>query len=188
METETSERRESLYKRLGGYDVIAGVVAGLFKRLRDDPRLARFGMGRSLNLKARVQQLTVERLCALAGGPCIYLSRDMKTSHRGRGPRKPSGRPTVSTHFMFCKSTESASPNKVSSWSCSSATAGRSLKPRMNRGLSGSSIQVHRAHERLVACIIPYGIGSGMELHPHRTGIPLFDRLYHPSNRALHIV
>jgi hemoglobin len=88
MDNETSEPRESLYKRLGGYDVIAGIVAGLFQRLKEDPRFARFGMGRSLDSKARVQQLTVEQLCALAGGPCIYLGRDMKTSHGGLGITK----------------------------------------------------------------------------------------------------
>jgi hemoglobin len=85
METRNLETRASLYGRLGGYDVIAALVAGLFQRLKDDPRFARFGAGRSLDSKARVQQLTVEQLCALAGGPCIYLGRDMKTSHRGLG-------------------------------------------------------------------------------------------------------
>lgn len=39
----------------------------------------------ALDSKARVQQLTIEQICALAGGPCVYLGRDMKTSHRGLG-------------------------------------------------------------------------------------------------------
>lgn len=77
--------RPALYKRLGGYDGIAAIVADLFLRLKEDPRFARFGAGRSLDSKARVQQLTVEQLCALAGGPCLYLGRDMRTSHRGLG-------------------------------------------------------------------------------------------------------
>lgn len=85
MDTEFHEARSSLYKRLGGYDAIAAIVADLFQRLKEDPRFARFGMGRSLDSKARVQQLTVEQICALAGGPCIYLGRDMRTSHRGLG-------------------------------------------------------------------------------------------------------
>src|ERR1700722_11559554 len=82
---EGSGTSASLYKRLGGYDMIASVVADLFERLKEDPRFARFGPGRSLDSKARVQQLTIEQLCALAGGPCLYFGRDMRTSHRGLG-------------------------------------------------------------------------------------------------------
>ncbi len=77
--------RPSLYKRLGGYDRIAAVIADLFQRLKEDPRFARFGSGRSLDSKARVQQLTIEQICTLAGGPCMYLGRDMRSSHRGLG-------------------------------------------------------------------------------------------------------
>ncbi len=80
-----SENNASLYQRLGGYDAIAAIVSDLFRRLKEDPRFARFGLGRSMDSKIRVQQLTVEQLCALAGGPCIYLGRDMKTSHHGLG-------------------------------------------------------------------------------------------------------
>jgi hemoglobin len=83
--TAADSTRPALYKRLGGYDGIAAIVAALFLRLKEDPRFARFGAGRSLDSKARVQQLTVEQLCALAGGPCLYLGRDMRTSHRGLG-------------------------------------------------------------------------------------------------------
>jgi hemoglobin len=83
--TAADSTRPALYRRLGGYDGIAAIVADLFLRLKEDPRFARFGAGRSLDSKARVQQLTVEQLCALAGGPCLYLGRDMRTSHRGLG-------------------------------------------------------------------------------------------------------
>ena len=85
MHAENVPGPPTLYKRLGGYDGIAALVAELFQRLKEDARFSRFGLGRSLDSKARVQQLTVEQLCALAGGPCIYLGRDMKTSHRGLG-------------------------------------------------------------------------------------------------------
>ena len=27
--------------------------------------------------------MLVDQLCALSGGPCIYIGRDMKTSHEG---------------------------------------------------------------------------------------------------------
>jgi hemoglobin len=73
----------SLYDRLGGYDVIAGIVDDLFSRIRSDPQFARFGSGRSLDSSQRARQLLVDQLCALAGGPCIYIGRDMRTSHAG---------------------------------------------------------------------------------------------------------
>jgi hemoglobin len=76
---------DTLYKRLGGYDVIAGIVDDLFARLRTDPQFQRFASGRSLDSHHRARQLLVDQLCALAGGPCIYIGRDMKTSHAGLG-------------------------------------------------------------------------------------------------------
>ncbi len=82
---DVDEQQRTLYKRLGGYDAIAAIIADLFQLLKEDERFRRFGLGRSLDSKARVQQLTVEQICSLAGGPCIYLGRDMKTSHRGLG-------------------------------------------------------------------------------------------------------
>ena len=77
--------QDSLYRRLGGYDTIAAIIADLFQLLKEDERFRRFALGRSLDSRARAQQLTVELVCALAGGPCLYLGRDMKTSHRGLG-------------------------------------------------------------------------------------------------------
>lgn len=74
---------QSLYRRLGGYDGIAAIVETLFSLMREDQRFARFGTGRSTESKKRAQQLTVEQICALSGGPCYYIGRDMKTSHAG---------------------------------------------------------------------------------------------------------
>ncbi|MCC6389936.1 MAG: group 1 truncated hemoglobin [Bryobacterales bacterium] len=74
----------SLYLRLGGYDVIAAVIDDLFARLREDPQFARFSV-RSLDSHHRARQLLVDQVCALAGGPCIYIGRDMRTSHAGLG-------------------------------------------------------------------------------------------------------
>jgi hemoglobin len=73
----------SLYRRLGGYDVIAAVIEDLFTNLRADPAFARFGSGRSLDSHLRAQQLLVEQICELSGGPCHYTGRDMKASHAG---------------------------------------------------------------------------------------------------------
>jgi hemoglobin len=75
----------SLYKRLGGYDVIAAIVDDLFGLLRADARFSRFGMGRGIDSHKRAQQLIVDQICSLSGGPCYYAGRDMKTSHAGLG-------------------------------------------------------------------------------------------------------
>ena len=61
---------QSLYQRLGGYDGIAAIIETLFGLMREDQRFARFGTGRSTESKKRAQQLTVEQICALSGGPC----------------------------------------------------------------------------------------------------------------------
>lgn len=81
--SESSANEKSLYQRLGGYDVIAGVVDGLFVQMRADAQLARFAAGRGVDSRNRSRQLTVDQLCQLAGGPCVYIGRDMKTSHAG---------------------------------------------------------------------------------------------------------
>jgi hemoglobin len=78
-------RNASLYRRLGGYDSIAGIVDDLFALLRADPRFARFAFGRSTDSHLRAPQLLIDQLCALSGGPCTYIGRDMKTSHAGLG-------------------------------------------------------------------------------------------------------
>jgi hemoglobin len=74
----------SLYQRLGGYDVIATLVDEVLTRMRQDPKFARFA-ARSADSRNRGRQLLVDQLCALAGGPCVYIGRDMKTSHSGLG-------------------------------------------------------------------------------------------------------
>ena len=73
--SDRSASEKSLYQRLGGYDVIAGIVDDLFAQMRADPQLTRFSAGRGLDSRNRSPQLTVDQLCALAGGPCIYIGR-----------------------------------------------------------------------------------------------------------------
>ena len=81
VDNHTSET--SLYKRIGGYDVIAGIIDDLFALMRADSRFARFGAGRSLDSRRRAQQLTIDLICSASGGPCYYMGRDMRTSHAG---------------------------------------------------------------------------------------------------------
>ena len=73
----------SLYQRIGGYDAIAAITDDFLGRMRADPRFSRFAGGRSLDSRTRARQLTVDMLCQLAGGPCVYIGRPMKTAHAG---------------------------------------------------------------------------------------------------------
>src|SRR5215831_14981082 len=75
-----AQEKQSLYQRLGKYDVIAGIVDDFLSHIRSDPQFSRF-TGRSQDSLKRARQLFVDQLCALSGGPCIYIGRDMKTAH-----------------------------------------------------------------------------------------------------------
>jgi hemoglobin len=74
----------TLYERLGRYDGIARIADDFLKGVRADPQLARF-IGRSTDSLVRARQLLKDQLCALTGGPCVYVGRDMKTAHGGLG-------------------------------------------------------------------------------------------------------
>ena len=74
---------DTLYARLGGYDAIAAVAEDLVARLQADKQLGRYWQHRGEDGVRREKQLLIDFLCASAGGPLLYVGRDMKTSHRG---------------------------------------------------------------------------------------------------------
>jgi hemoglobin len=80
-----SMEKPSLYKRLGGYDAIAAVTDDFIGRLVADPELGQFFKGHSTDSNMHVRQLVVDQLCAVTGGPCVYIGRSMKTAHAGLG-------------------------------------------------------------------------------------------------------
>lgn len=80
-----STKEKTLYQRLGGYDAIAAVSDDFIERLATGKRLNRFVVGLSEDSKKRLRQHLVDFLCNATGGPCLYLGRDMKTSHTGLG-------------------------------------------------------------------------------------------------------
>jgi hemoglobin len=80
--TTKTNGNSSLYQRLGGYDVIAAFVDDVYRMLRSDPRFSRFAT-RSNDSQQRARQLLVDQVCQLAGGPRLYIGRDMKTAHTG---------------------------------------------------------------------------------------------------------
>jgi len=83
------EQPKSLYARLGGYDAIAAVVDDLLPRLREDSLLSRFWTSpRSVDTNNRERQLAIDFIAAAAGGPTIYLGREMKLAHKGMGISK----------------------------------------------------------------------------------------------------
>ena len=75
----------SLYTRLGGYDAIAAVTDDFIGRLAADKQVSRFFVGHSQDSLMKIRQHVVEFLCNATGGPCVYMGRDMKTSHKGMG-------------------------------------------------------------------------------------------------------
>jgi hemoglobin len=76
---------KSLYERIGGYNALAAVVDDFIGRLVSDKRFEKFFAGHSDDSKKRIRQHILDQFCAATGGPCIYLGRDMKTSHAGLG-------------------------------------------------------------------------------------------------------
>lgn len=79
----SSQSKDSLYKRLGGYDAIAAVTDDMLGRLIADPQLSRFFVGLNDVSKTRIRQHFVDFLCKATGGPCAYTGQDMKTAHAG---------------------------------------------------------------------------------------------------------
>jgi hemoglobin len=80
---EVRSQEQTLYKRVGGYDSIAVIAADFTKGLGGDPVLKPYFFARSDDSRRRILQMFRELLCADAGGPCIYVGRDMKTAHIG---------------------------------------------------------------------------------------------------------
>jgi hemoglobin len=85
LQTASARDNNSLYKRLGGYDALAAVTDDFITALATDKTLGRFFVGASDNSKMRIRQLVLDQLCAATGGPCVYIGRDMKSSHKGLG-------------------------------------------------------------------------------------------------------
>ena len=83
--TGGGQMKKSLYARLGGYDAIAAVVDDFVGRLVADKKLTKFFVGHSEDSLKKIRMHVIDQLCAAAGGPCLYIGRNMKTSHHGLG-------------------------------------------------------------------------------------------------------
>ncbi|MGE5845422.1 MAG: group I truncated hemoglobin [Ignavibacteria bacterium] len=78
-------QEKTLYQRLGGYDAIAAVVDDFVMHLSSDAELGVFFKGHSEDSQKKIRQDVIDFICNAAGGPCVYVGRDMKTSHKGLG-------------------------------------------------------------------------------------------------------
>ena len=72
-----------LYKRLGGREGIAVVVADFVTIMVADPRVnARFTTLKPPEVEKFKSNLS-DQICDATGGPCSYLGKDMKAAHEG---------------------------------------------------------------------------------------------------------
>lgn len=78
-------QEKSLYQRVGGYDALAAVVDDFIGRLVSDKQFEKFFSGFSTDSKKHIRQHLLDQLCVATGGPCVYMGRDMKTTHAGLG-------------------------------------------------------------------------------------------------------
>jgi hemoglobin len=77
--------KKALYERLGGKLGVATVVDDFVVNLQADPRIGPFFAGADV---AHFKAMLADQICQVAGGPCQYAGRDMKTAHLGMGIRE----------------------------------------------------------------------------------------------------
>lgn len=81
----TATAEATLYKRLGGYDVIATFTDQWLGLALGDPPLAVYFRGMSNDTKGKARQLIVDFIASSFGGPTLYTGRNMKVLHEGLG-------------------------------------------------------------------------------------------------------
>ena len=83
MMSEPKAPAPSLYKQLGGREGIALVVDDFVANVVADNRInARF-KGLPPAEVFKLKSHLADQICDASGGPCAYLGRDMKTTHKG---------------------------------------------------------------------------------------------------------
>ena len=73
----------TLYKRLGGREGIALVVGDFVTTMAADPRVNERFKGMKAPEIEKLKSNLADQICDATGGPCSYLGRDMKTTHKG---------------------------------------------------------------------------------------------------------
>ena len=73
----------TLYDRLGGAEGVKQVVEKLIENVTQDPAVNKsFRNTKGPKLEALKKNLA-DQICEVAGGPCKYSGKDMKTAHKG---------------------------------------------------------------------------------------------------------
>jgi hemoglobin len=78
----------SLYRRLGGREGIAGVVDAFVTNALADQRIGPAFKALPAAKVGPLKSNIADFLCENTGGPCSYLGRTMKESHKGLGLTK----------------------------------------------------------------------------------------------------
>jgi hemoglobin len=79
----TGDPPPTLYKQLGGREGIALVVGDFVTNMAGDSRVnARFKDMKGPEIEKLKSNLS-DQICDATGGPCSYVGRDMKTTHKG---------------------------------------------------------------------------------------------------------
>ena len=81
-------KERSLYSRLGGRDGIAIVVDDFVVNAVADPRIGPAFKALQPAQVFRLKSNIADFVCDATGGPCAYLGRSMKESHKGLGLMK----------------------------------------------------------------------------------------------------
>ncbi len=79
------EPTPSLYRRVGGREGIAGVVDGFVTNALADPRIGPACKALPAAKVGPLKSNIADFICENTGGPCSYLGRTMKESHKGLG-------------------------------------------------------------------------------------------------------
>jgi len=85
----------TLYQRLGGREAIKGVVDDFVANMVADPRVNSRFKGMQPAAVSKLQTNLADQICDATGGPCAYLGRDMKTTHKGMGITEAEWNATV---------------------------------------------------------------------------------------------
>lgn len=77
--------KNSLYMRMGGYDVISNVIDDFLTKSWADPRISHFFVGMGTDTRNRLRQKNKNLMCFTTGGPCRVLNRPLEVVHVGLG-------------------------------------------------------------------------------------------------------
>ena len=81
--TTPAAQDPTLYKRLNGREGISLVVADFVTNMAGDARVnERFKALKPADVEKLKSNIS-DQICDATGGPCSYLGRDMKTTHKG---------------------------------------------------------------------------------------------------------